>query len=140
MPSAFANSVKQACHWRQPVWKKTATKISYKCYDIEEVRAALNQHTVIPLLENKAFDGDEEIEDLPPLTGREAIALAKARVRGDQSQVVRRSPTCRSSLIVGPGEGRATREFEVLWWPDLYSSTYHGKITFRYYVAKLFNA
>ena len=138
MPSALANSVKRVCHWRQPVWKKEATKISYKCFEIDEVRSTLNQQSAVPLIEEKAFDGDEEVEDIPVMTGREAIALAKARVRGEQRDV--RMPTCCSSLIVGLGEGRATRELEIIWWPDLYSSGNHGKICFRYYVAKLLNA
>lgn len=40
-------------------------------------------------------------------------------------------------MVVGHGEGRATREFEVIWWPDLFSDSTHGKLTLRFYVSKV---
>lgn len=98
-----------------------------------EVRAALNTHSAISLVENQAYHGDEECQDVR-VSRRQMIALTKAQVRGEATPQM---PTFRSSLIVGRGEGRATREFELIWWPDLYSRVPNcGKIEFRYYVAK----
>ena len=66
------------------------------------------------------------------LSGVAAIALTKAKARGasDTSQ----QPTCHASLVVGEGEGRATREFEVIWWPDMYQDQWRGKLTLLSYV------
>ena len=69
--------------------------------------------------------------------GVQAIALAKAKARG-QMDFENARPTCRASLVIGKGEGRATREFEIIWWPQMYTNTQRGKIAFRFYVAKVF--
>lgn len=121
LPSAFVNSAKERPHWKPPVWKQSAKQLSWKCYDINEVKAALDRSST-PLVLSKAFNGQEEVAEFPTaqVSGIQAIALAKARARGgNQSNV---SPTCRASLVIEHGEGRATREFEIIWWPDLYSS------------------
>ena len=84
----------------------------------------------------KAFNGQQEIEDntLTTLGGASAIALAKAQARGTTKC---QQPTCRASLIIGEGEGRVSREFELIWWPDLFSQQERGKLTLRYYVGKV---
>ena len=60
-----------------------------------------------------------------------AIALAKAQASGSASL---QQPTCRASQIIS--EGEASREFELIWWPDLFSRQERGKLTLRYYVGK----
>jgi len=40
-------------------------------------------------------------------------------------------------LIVAREEGRAMREFEIIWWPELFSNTNHGNMTLRFYVSKV---
>ena len=69
------------------------------------------------------------------LSGVSAIALAKAKARGASD--TNQQPTCCASLVVGEGEGRATREFEVIWWPDMYQDQRRGKLTLRFYVGKV---
>jgi len=83
---------------------------------------------------NKSFNGDKEVIDTGSvLRGASAIPLAKARADSFSTQ----QPTCRASLVVGEGEGRATREFEVSWWPDLYKDEWRGKLNLRFYVGKV---
>jgi hypothetical protein len=69
------------------------------------------------------------------LTGRDAINAAKAHAHGQAVNL--EIPSMESQITVGHGEGRATREFELIWWPDMFSSNKHGKLVFRYYVAKI---
>lgn len=64
------------------------------------------------------------------LLHRDKIALAKAHARGETSD---NRPTSYSSLVVGTGEGRATRESELIWWLDLDTSVLnYGKLSFTY--------
>ena len=137
LKSAFLNRINERSHWRPPVWKKKTRQFSWKCFEQEEVEAAFIDSST-PLTTTKSFRGDEEVDDCNPvrLTGMSAIAQAKANasgLTGQQSQ----QPTCRASLVVGYGEGRATREFEVIWWPDIYSNQQRGKLALRLYVAKV---
>lgn len=137
LKSAFLNKIDERSHWRPPVWKKKTRQFSWKCFVQEEVKAVFNDSST-PLTTNKSFRGEEEVDDCNPvrLTGMSAIAQAKANASGltrQQSQ----QPTCRASLVVGYGEGRATREFEVIWWPDIYTNQQRGKLALRLYVAKV---
>ena len=136
LSSAFVNSVKERPHWRPPVWKQSAIQVSWKCFDLEEVKAAFDTST-ISLILSKAFKGNDQVADIEnEEIGVQAIALAKAKARG-QMDFENARPTCRASLVIGEGEGRATREFEIIWWPQMYTNTQRGKIAFRFYVAKV---
>jgi hypothetical protein len=61
------------------------------------------------------------------LTMKEKIARTKASANTRYSERIK-IPTSRSSLIVSPGEGRATREAEMIYWPDLYALTGHIQV------------
>lgn len=135
LTSAFVNKVGEGPHWRPPVWKGSARQISWKCFELDEVKA-LFQSSSTPLALNKSFNGGREVADTRlALSGVSAIALAKAKARGASD--TNQQPTCCASLVVGKGEGRATREFEVIWWPDMYQDQRRGKLTLRFYVGKV---
>ena len=116
------------------MWKPRAQFISWKCFEMDEVRAAFEESS-IPLTMTRAFHGQEEVDDtsVSSLRGASAIVHAKAQASGSVSY---KQPTCRASLIIGEGQGRASREFELIWWPDLFSQQDHGKVSFRFYVGK----
>lgn len=85
------------------------------------------------------FSGERELSrsEANIDVGRSAIQLLEAAIQKDNmdySQRVR--PTLRSELVVGLGQGRATREIELIWWPDLYESG-HGKLTLRFFIEKV---
>ena len=85
----------------------------------------------IPLNVKKKYTGDmEEEETSNLLTGRLALEAVKSRANGGGKG--RQSPTMQLQVIVGQGEGRAKREFEI-WWPELFSHTNQGKLTLRFY-------
>lgn len=74
------------------------------------------------------------MEDNEPLRGTEALEAAKARAKYSNAN---KSATFKSELVVGYGEGRMTREFEVFWWPELFSSGNRGKLVIRFYISKV---
>ena len=116
------------------MWKSRAQYISWKCFEMDDVRAIFDESST-PLAMAKAFNGQQEVDEnvLARLRGSPAIALAKAQASGSASL---QQPTCRASLIISEGEGRASREFELIWWPDLFSRQERGKLNLRYYVGK----
>lgn len=101
-----------------------------------DIVTALGERSGVSLNLKRTYAGDKEVgESIIPLTGREALEAAKTRARGAVTSS--QSPTMQLQVIVGRGEGRATREFEIIWWPELFSNSDHGKLTLRFYVSKV---
>ena len=78
------------------------------------------------------------IEETSSVEQRIQAAKQRARLRmqGENSSDTAR-PTTVSELEVGPGEGRTTREIELIWWPNLYTSVDYGKLTVRFHIHKV---
>lgn len=136
MPNAFPNSVRDRRHLRPPVWKETSRVLHYRDYHISDVVAALEQRSGVTLHLRKSYLGDKEVTDCTQEqlgTGRDALEAAKEKAHGRTAQ----SPTLWIQIVVGCGEGRATHEFELIWWPEMFSATKHGKLTLRFYVSKV---
>ena len=135
MPNAFPNSVRDKRHLRPPVWKESCQVLHYRDYHIHDVVPALEQRSGITLNLKKSYLGDKEITaSTQEQTGRDALEVAKARAH---SHTANQTPTQHIQIVVGYGEGRTTREFELIWWPEMFSSSKHGKLTLRFYVSKV---
>ena len=135
MPNAFPNSVRDKRHLRPPVWKETCQVLHYRVYHIRDVVAALEQRSGITLKLKKSYLGDQELTgSTQEQTGRDALEAAKAKAH---SHTANQTPTQHVQIVVGYGKGRATREFELIWWPEMFSSSKHGKLTLRFYVSKV---
>ena len=92
-------------------------------HDLNDIVTAFGQQSAVPLKFKKTYLGNKEVEETnEPQNAREALEAAKERARRGTATV---SPTMKIQMVVGPGDGRATREFEVIWWPELFSSTNH---------------
>ena len=135
MPNAFINSGREKKHLRPPVWREKSNVFHYRDHDLDDIVNALGQQSAVPLTLKKTYVGNKEVEErIEPQNAREALEAAKERARRATANV---SPTMKIQMVVGPGEGRLTREFEVTWWPELFSSTNHGKWTLRFYISKV---
>ena len=135
IPNAFINSGREKRHLRPPVWREKSNVVHYRDHDLDDTVNALGQQSAVPLKLKKTYVGNKEVEEkIEPQNAREALEAAKERARRGTANV---SPTMKIQMVVGPGEGRLTREFEVIWWPELFSSTNHGKLTLRLYISKL---
>ena len=135
MLNAFINSGREKKHLRPPVWREKSNVFHYRDHDLDDTVSALGQQSAVPLTLKKTYMGNKEVEErIEPPNAREALEAAKERARRGTANV---SPTMKIQMVVGPGEGRLTREFEVIWWPELFSSTNHGKLTLRFYISKV---
>lgn len=134
MPNAFLNSTRERRHLRPPVWKDTTKVMHYRTYEIGDIVAALGQRSGVTLHLKKSYLGEKEVSECPKDDGRTALEVAKAKAHG---RATNRSPTLQIQIVIGRGEGRATREFEIIWWPEMFSTSNHGKLTLRFYVSKV---
>ena len=136
MPNAFINNAREKRHLRPPVWKEVSKVLHYRDFYMADIVTALGERSGVPLKLKRTYAGDKEVgERSSTLTGRQALEAAKARARGPVTGS--QSPTMQLQVIVERGEGRATREFEIIWWPELFSNSNHGKLTLRFYVSKV---
>lgn len=137
MPGSFVNRVQERCHLKPPVYKDKAMVMTYRLFDVEEVTSAF-RHSKISLQLQKSYSGDEVIPVRPRLSGMEAIEAAKAQVHpGSSHSNIPSITSMEVKIIVGEGEGRLTREFEMIWWPNMFNTSGHGKLIFLYFIAKV---
>ncbi|RMX36689.1 hypothetical protein pdam_00025693 [Pocillopora damicornis] len=128
----MVDSVRDAPHIRQPIFKRIARRFSYKIFNEETLKLVLEEQDLLQFRPKALFRNSDEVPDISEMSAEEALAYAKARARKQDSR-----PTSRSYLDIGPGEGRCTRELELIWWPSLYSRcSEYGKLTFRFFVRK----
>ena len=100
------------------MWKEKSKVFQYKIHDLNDIVTALNQQSDVPLKLKKTYLGDKEVaERREPQNAREALEAAKERARGRTANV---SASMKIQMAAGHGEGRATREFEIIWWPQLF--------------------
>lgn len=132
----LVNAVRDVSHKAQPAYKSATRRISYKIFDAESFFDALeesqvNLNTEVLYSGNVAY---EENKSATLLSAEEEILRAKERAHIPRQQ--RKRPSSKSTLVVGLGEGRATQEIELIWWPDLYTFTEHGQMVIRMFVEK----
>ena len=126
------DSVRDAPHLRQPIFKRKARRFSYKIFNEETFERVLGEQDKLQFRPRALFRNSDEVRDVSEMPAEEALAYAKARARKHDSR-----PTSRSYMEIGPGEGRCTREVELIWWPALYSRcSEYGKLTVRFFVRK----
>jgi len=82
----------------------------------------------------KTYLGEKEVYECPMDDGRTALEVAKAKAHG---RATSQSPTLQIQIVIGHGKGRATREFNIIWWPDMFLTSNHGKLTLSFYVFKV---
>ena len=129
--------VRQARH-RIPIYSRATRRLSYKLFDLQtflDVFQGFNVNRRILFCGENEMPHSTEAE-VNEGSATELIRAALERGNTIYSWRIRTTCTSRSELIVGLGQGRATREAELIWWPDLYKSD-HGKLTVRLFIEKV---
>ena len=77
------HAVRNVSHWRPPILKSCARKITYRLFDMKIFKDALEKQNTLALREQVLLSGDFELS-ANTLTAdpREAIAAAKSRAHG----------------------------------------------------------
>ena len=127
--SANLNAVKECKHLKPPMWKQKALRLSFKTYSLD-VQLALSSQSAVGLCLSKSFNGATEVNtDEHQLSGRAALEAAKNKTTAKQ-------PSLQSQIDISNGQGRATRECELIWCP-LFDSSTSGMLTLRIFVGKV---
>ena len=131
--------VRDAKHYKQPIFHESTRSFSYRVYDMEMLILMLAEQDVVQFKTSAAFRHGIEVSFERFTSTNEAVDAAKRRAFScfTSSTAQRQSPTSLSEMVVSVGEGRATRELELIWWPNMYRRNGdYGKLTVRFFVSK----
>lgn len=90
------------------------------------------------LKESLLYSGQEEVEGVESQNPVHELEAAKNRSYWSIRSQPAKRPDFKGLLEVGRGEKRNTREIKLIWWPDLFPTTNHGKLAIRFFVKKVF--
>ena len=127
------HSVSFQPHRKLP-YRSNTIKISYKMYNIQWMREILNQNEGIPLKTEETYSGNQSFSKGGSMEERKAMARSSGLagfINGLQNR-----PTSISKVVCKEKEGRATRELELIWWPNILQRSRCGKFQLRFYVQK----
>lgn len=92
---------------------------------------------MVKLEQSILSNGQEEVSDTGTTDPMEQLQAAKNRRFWAASAERANHPNYEGTLEVSQGDGRTTREVELIFWPGLFSATNHGKLTVRFFVKKV---
>ena len=132
------NRIVQTQHLGQPGYVEKTTKISYKLFDDESFFDTFDEQNIVSLKSEVSYCGlqEEEPEEDNMQVGLSALDLIRqAREKGRAERHLRKRPSSKSMLVVG-FDGRTSREIEIIWWPNVYKLTQHGRLIVRMFINK----
>lgn len=133
------HQVRDVKHYKQPMFHTSTRRFSYRIHDLDTLQNALGEQDVVQLQTLAAFRHGAEVNFQRYTSTSEAVEAVKQRanLRFTSSSAAHQTPTSRSEMVVSVGEGRATRELELIWWPNMFRRcTDYGKLNVRFYVSK----
>ena len=128
-------SVRESRH-PSPLKKESSIALFYNVYDLSILRALFD--TAAVSLKSKVYFRHHEEVSAPvsELTAKEKVALARQRAgtRWGADNVNSVKPTTRRQLKCEEGDWPRTREFQLIWWPHVFSQSNFGHMRLRFYV------
>jgi len=133
------HQVRDAKHFKHPMFHESTRRFSHRIYDLDMLKNALAEQDVAELQSSAAFRHEVRVNFEHFASTEAAVEAAKQRAfsRFTGSPAVRQTPTSRPEMVVSVGEGRLTRELELIWWPNMFRrNESFGKLTVRFFVSK----
>lgn len=132
------HSMRQVPHRKAPFYASSTKRFSYKVFSIGPFAEALHEQDTVKLKESVLYSGQVEVEDDGIRDPKEELQAAKNRRFWNTTEgTYQKRASYKGILEISHGDGRATREVELIWWPDLFSATNHGKLSLRFFVKKV---
>ena len=131
------HSMRQVPHKKPPFYSASTKRVSYRTFNIAPFANALHEQDLVRLKESVVMCGREEVEGDESHNPVDELEAAKSRSHWNIQERSKRVDY-KGELEVGPGEKRCTREIELVWWPELFPTTNHGKLVIRFFVKKVF--
>lgn len=129
--------MRQIPHKKPPFYSKSTKRVSYKIFSLSPLANALHEQAVVRLKESIIYSGEEEASGIEAGDPRDELRAAKHRSYWDIRGQPEKRADYKGFLEVGKGEGRNTREIELIWWPELFPATNHGKLSLRFFIKKV---
>ena len=111
------HSMRQLPHMKPPLYSTSTRRISYRVFSLAPFADALHEQNVIELKESALFSGQNEVVGREFNNPMNELQTAKNRTywsNSNKSQPDKRA-SYKASLKVSEGEGRKTREIELIW-------------------------
>ena len=133
------HSMRQLPHKKPPLYSTSTRRISYRVLSFAPFADALHEQNVIELKESVLFSGQNEVVGREFNNPMDELQAAKNRTYWSNSNKPQpdKRASYKATLEVSEGEGRKTREIELIWWPDLFSATKQGKLAVRFFNKKV---
>ena len=132
------HSMRQVPHRKAPFYASSTKRFSYKVFSIGPFAEALHEQDTVKLKESVLYSGQVEVEDDGIRDPKEELQAAKnCRFWNTTEGTYQKRASYKGILEISHGDGRATREVELIWWPGLFSATNHGKLSLRFFVKKV---
>ena len=120
-----------------PLKNDTSTTLYYNVYNMA-ILADLFQSTSVPLKHRAYFRHNEEVRApalTADLTALEKIVLARQHAGSRWGPTsAPEKPTSRRVLKCEEGEWPRTREFQLIWWPNVFLQANFGHLRLRFFV------
>ena len=134
----FVHSMRQLPHKKPPFHSAATKRVSYRIFSITPFADALHEQSLVRLKESLLYSGQEEVEGVESQNPVDELEAAKSRSYCSIRSQPAKRPDFKGLLEVGRGEKQNTREIELIWWPDHFPTTNHGKLAIRFFVKKVF--
>ena len=133
--------MRQLPHKKPPFYSTSTKRISHKVFSIVPFADALREQDVVELKVSVLFSGREEVmgrELTDPVDELQAAKNCSYWSTANKVNPHNRANYYKTTLDVSEGEGRSTREVELIWWPELFTATKQGKFAVRFFIKKVF--
>ena len=129
--------MRQIPHKRPPFYSVSTKRVSYKLFSLAPLADTLQEQDLVRSKESIIYSGTEEVKGNQTENPGEELRAAKSRSYWTTGGAPDKRADYKGCIEVGRGEGRNTREIELIWWPELFPSTNHGKLSLRFFIKKV---
>lgn len=137
------HSISYTSHRAVP-YRTRAKRVAYRLHSLTALKSVLEEQKAVKLNPKVAFRHFEQVEGMESSSSSSSILSMKDKIARAKSNAtnlayperMEQTPTSRIALVISEGEGRSTREAEIIYWPDLYKITNSFKFQLRFFILK----
>lgn len=125
-------------HWRSPKLSPLTRRYSFKIFEYENLKEALEEQNIVELKKEVFFINGKESQAPMYVNSKDTAEDILVNLASQSSLDRPRQSRQRSSFVVRGMEGRSSREVECIWYPELYTEGVHyGKLEIRIFASKV---
>ena len=136
------HSISYTSHRAVP-YRAQTKRVAYCIHSLTALKKVLEEQKAVKLNPKVAFRHFEQVDGMEcdsssRLSMKDKIARARANATNlAYLERIEQTPTSRIALVISQGEGRSTREAEIIYWPNLYKTTNSFKFQLCFFCSKI---